>query len=76
MRGNAIAIRAHAARIRGDVNAAIELSHQALEHLPEDDADPDAAYEQLRERFLKEVRAKKTLTRPLTLPPDAKTAVP
>ncbi len=44
--------------------------------LPEHDADPDAAYEDLRERFLKEVRAKKTLTRPLTLPPDAKTSVP
>ena len=43
--------------------------------LPEDDPDPDEAFVELRERFLKEVRAKKTLTRPLTLPPDAKTSV-
>ena len=39
--------------------------------LPAVDADPDAEYEALRERFLKEVRAKKSLTRPLTVPPDA-----
>ncbi len=40
------------------------------------DADPAEAYEAVRERFLKQVRAKKSLTRPLTLPPDAKTTVP
>ena len=33
--------------------------------------DPRAAFEDLRERFLKAVRAKRTLTRPLTLPPVA-----
>ncbi len=43
--------------------------------LPENGQDPDAAFVELRERFLKEVRAKKSLTRPLTLPPDAKTSV-
>ena len=42
--------------------------------LPSLDADPDSAYEDLRERFLKEVRAKKSLTRPLTVPPDALTS--
>ena len=42
--------------------------------LPEDGADAGAAYEELRERFLKAVRAKKSLTRPLTLPPDVKTS--
>ncbi len=36
-------------------------------------AEPAAAYGQLRERFLKAVRAKKSLTRPLTVPPDART---
>ena len=40
------------------------------------EADPHTSYEAVRERFLKEVRAKKSLTRPLTLPPDAKTTVP
>ena len=43
--------------------------------LPENGANPDAAFEELRERFLKEVRAKKSLTRPLTLPPDVRTTV-
>ncbi|MDJ0973571.1 MAG: DHHA1 domain-containing protein [Planctomycetota bacterium] len=32
--------------------------------------EPDAFYEDLRKRFLKEVGAKQTLTRPLTIPPD------
>jgi len=44
--------------------------------LPIVDADPDAEYVALRERFLKEVRAKKSLTRPLTVPPDAQTSEP
>ena len=44
--------------------------------LPTVDPDPDTAYEALRGRFLKEVRAKKSLTRPLTVPPDAKTSDP
>jgi len=43
--------------------------------LPEQGADPAEAYADLRDRFLKEVRAKKTLTRHLTLPPDAGPAV-
>jgi nanoRNase/pAp phosphatase (c-di-AMP/oligoRNAs hydrolase) len=33
--------------------------------------DPRSAYETLRDRFLTTVRAKRTLARPLTLPPDA-----
>ncbi|MGE0191926.1 MAG: bifunctional oligoribonuclease/PAP phosphatase NrnA [Planctomycetota bacterium] len=37
------------------------------------DEDPWAAYGELRDRFLVAVRAKKTLTRPLTLPPDVVT---
>ena len=44
--------------------------------IPDDVEDPVEAFSEVRERFLKEVRAKKSLTRPLTLPPDAKTAVP
>ena len=44
--------------------------------IPEDVEDPAEAYAEVRERFLKAVRAKKSLTRPLTLPPDAKTTVP
>jgi nanoRNase/pAp phosphatase (c-di-AMP/oligoRNAs hydrolase) len=36
-------------------------------------ADPKVQYEKLRERFLKVVRAKRSLTRPLTVPPDALT---
>ncbi len=35
------------------------------------DVDPRAFYEALRERFLAAVRAKRSLTRPLTVPPDA-----
>jgi nanoRNase/pAp phosphatase (c-di-AMP/oligoRNAs hydrolase) len=42
--------------------------------IPEADGDPDQMYADLRERFLAEVRAKKSLTRPLTLPPDAQTS--
>ncbi len=43
--------------------------------IPEsEDADPGQMYEDLRERFLKEVRAKKSLTRPLTVPPGAQTS--
>jgi nanoRNase/pAp phosphatase (c-di-AMP/oligoRNAs hydrolase) len=38
--------------------------------LPESGEDPEAAYETLRLRFLEQVRAKKSLTRPLTLPPE------
>jgi nanoRNase/pAp phosphatase (c-di-AMP/oligoRNAs hydrolase) len=34
-------------------------------------ADPDAFFEEVRDRFLQAVRAKRTLTRPLTVPPDA-----
>ena len=37
------------------------------------DEDPWTGYGDLRDRFLGAVRAKKTLTRPLTLPPDAVT---
>ena len=37
------------------------------------DEDPWTAYGDLRDRFLGAVRAKKTLTRPLTLPADAVT---
>jgi nanoRNase/pAp phosphatase (c-di-AMP/oligoRNAs hydrolase) len=33
--------------------------------------DIDALYEEVRGRFLQAIRAKKTLTRPLTVPPDA-----
>ena len=36
-------------------------------------SDPKVQYEKLRERFLKAVRAKRSLTRPLTVPPDAVT---
>ncbi len=35
---------------------------------------PDEFYEALRDRFLRAVGAKKSLTRPLTVPPDAKTS--
>jgi nanoRNase/pAp phosphatase (c-di-AMP/oligoRNAs hydrolase) len=42
--------------------------------MPDDGAAPAERYEALRDRFLKEVRAKRSLTRPLTVPPDAKTA--
>jgi hypothetical protein len=36
--------------------------------------DERACFDLLRDRFLKSVRAKRSLTRPLTLPPDAPTA--
>ncbi|MCP4540025.1 MAG: tetratricopeptide repeat protein [Chloroflexi bacterium] len=36
IRGSVIAVRAYAARLRGDIPSAIGLSHQALEHLPKD----------------------------------------
>jgi nanoRNase/pAp phosphatase (c-di-AMP/oligoRNAs hydrolase) len=36
-------------------------------------ADPREFFEEIRDRFLKEIRAKKSLTRPLTLPPDVQT---
>ncbi|MDF1701541.1 MAG: DHH family phosphoesterase [Planctomycetota bacterium] len=39
------------------------------------DQDPFEAYNAVRERFLKAVRAKKSLTRPLTVPPDARTTL-
>jgi nanoRNase/pAp phosphatase (c-di-AMP/oligoRNAs hydrolase) len=39
--------------------------------MPDDGANPDDFYLEIRERFLKSVRAKKSLTRPLTVPPDA-----
>ena len=42
--------------------------------LPADGTDPADFYEMLWERFLKTIRAKKSLTRPLTVPPDAYTA--
>lgn len=42
--------------------------------MPEEEADPGQLYEDLRERFLKAVRAKKSLTRPLTVPPGAQTS--
>jgi nanoRNase/pAp phosphatase (c-di-AMP/oligoRNAs hydrolase) len=38
---------------------------------PETLVDPDVFYEGLRDRFLQAVKAKRTLTRPLTIPPDA-----
>ena len=44
--------------------------------MPETGQDPEEAYAALRERFLKLVRAKKSLTRPLTVPHDAKTTEP
>lgn len=37
--------------------------------IPEQGADPEAMYDALRTRFLRAVRAKKSLTRALTLPP-------
>lgn len=42
--------------------------------MPENGVTADAMYEELRDRFLKQVRAKRSLTRPLTVPPDARTA--
>lgn len=36
-------------------------------------ADPRDQFDELRERFLRAVRAKRSLTRPLTIPPDALT---
>ena len=42
--------------------------------LPADGTDPADFYAILRERFLKVIRAKKSLSRPLTVPPDAYTA--
>jgi nanoRNase/pAp phosphatase (c-di-AMP/oligoRNAs hydrolase) len=41
--------------------------------IPEEGADLPQMYEELRTRFLKAVRAKKSLTRPLTVPADAMT---
>jgi hypothetical protein len=41
--------------------------------VPEGNVDPGAFYEEVRERFLKVVRAKKSLTRPLAVPAEAKT---
>ncbi len=38
------------------------------------DMDPRVCFEALKDRFLKATRAKRTLTRPLTLPPGASTA--
>ncbi|MHC5012383.1 MAG: DHH family phosphoesterase [Planctomycetota bacterium] len=39
--------------------------------LPADGSSPEAFYDTLRLRFIKAIRAKKSLTRPLTLPPGA-----
>jgi hypothetical protein len=38
-----------------------------------DGPSPEDVYDTVRERFLQAIRAKKTLTRPLTVPPDAST---
>ena len=43
-------------------------------HRPADGTEPEAFFDELWQRFLKEIRAKKSLTRPLTVPVDAKTA--
>ncbi len=42
-------------------------------HRPADGTEPEAFFDTLWRRFLKEIRAKKSLTRPLTVPVDAKT---
>jgi nanoRNase/pAp phosphatase (c-di-AMP/oligoRNAs hydrolase) len=41
--------------------------------LGEGGATPDETYERVQQRFLKVIRAKKSLSRPLTIPPDAGT---
>jgi nanoRNase/pAp phosphatase (c-di-AMP/oligoRNAs hydrolase) len=43
-------------------------------HRPADGTRPEAFFDSIWVRFLEEVRAKKSLTRPLTVPVDAKTA--
>jgi len=40
---------------------------------PADGTEPEDFYERLWQRFVKTVRAKKSLTRPLTVPVDART---
>lgn len=42
-------------------------------HIPADGTTPEEFYETVWERFVSEVGAKKSLTRPLTVPPDADT---
>ncbi len=42
-------------------------------HMPTDGTTPEECYELIWERFIKATGAKKSLTRPLTVPPDAET---
>jgi nanoRNase/pAp phosphatase (c-di-AMP/oligoRNAs hydrolase) len=60
-----------AARISGGFGGGHQTYAGAQVPLPADGTSPDAVYERIWERFLKVVRAKRSLTRPLTVPPDA-----
>ena len=72
-------------RIEGSASAALKIAAKislgfggghdtyagAQIPIPADGTTAEAFYEVIRRRFLKAVRAKRSLTRPLTLPPDA-----